>query len=233
MQAMNDTHTEGWSGSPFTASISQSINPMVNWLRDYASELMTGSSGLSRAAACNTRASLGCCIRNAGIPCNDSREYQRDGVKITQTAEVGWADVLANPAVETGPETVQKGYRMRRQGDDEVIVARIVIALLTLVVGLPALIWFGWLREVPTFWMNEGGYPIWLREVVLDFFYPLFFLDFFAILVYVALLLRVPPRSKESMKLNLAVLSAMGIGVVFAVIYALADNVILLLQPPG
>jgi len=206
---------------------------MVNWLRDYASGVRTGSSGLSRRADCNTRSSSEYCTCNDGLPCNDSSEYQRDGVKITQTAEVGWADVLANPAVESGPKIIQKGYRMRRQGDDGVIVARIVIALFTLVVGLPALIWFGWLREVPTFWMNEGGYPIWLREVVLDFFYPLFFLDFFAMLVYVALLLRVPPRSKESMRLNLVVLSAMGIGVVFAVIYALADNVMLLLQPPG
>lgn len=230
---MNELHTEGWSGSPFTASMSYYINPIVSWLRDYTSGVMTGSSGLSGAAAGNTRATSGYCIRNVGISCNDSREYQGDGSKVSQTAEVGWADILANPAVETGPKTVRKGYGMRRQGDDGVILARIAIAVFTLVVGLPLLIWFGWLREIPVFWMNEGGYPIWLREVVLDLFYPLFFLDFFAMLIYVALLLRVPPRTKESMRLNLAVLSAMAIGVVFAVIYALADNVMLLLQPPG
>lgn len=33
---------------------------------------------------------------------------------------------------------------------------------------------FADLRENPLFWRNVGGYPIWLREVVLTTFYPLF-----------------------------------------------------------
>lgn len=33
---------------------------------------------------------------------------------------------------------------------------------------------FALLREDPLFWQNAGGWPIWLREVVLYTFYPLF-----------------------------------------------------------
>ncbi len=33
---------------------------------------------------------------------------------------------------------------------------------------------FALLREDPMFWRNAGGWPIWLRELVLDTFYPLF-----------------------------------------------------------
>lgn len=33
---------------------------------------------------------------------------------------------------------------------------------------------FALLREDPLFWRNAGGWPTWLRELVLDTFYPLF-----------------------------------------------------------
>lgn len=33
---------------------------------------------------------------------------------------------------------------------------------------------FALLREDPLFWQNAGGWPIWLRELVLATFYPLF-----------------------------------------------------------
>lgn len=32
------------------------------------------------------------------------------------------------------------------------------------------------LRETPVFWRNAGGYPVWLRELILYFHYPLLFL---------------------------------------------------------
>ncbi len=40
---------------------------------------------------------------------------------------------------------------------------------------------FVWLRETPYFWTNAGGYPLWLRDLVLFTYYPL-------LLVYVGLL---------------------------------------------
>lgn len=32
---------------------------------------------------------------------------------------------------------------------------------------------FVWLRETPYFWTNAGGYPLWLRDLVLISYYPL------------------------------------------------------------
>ena len=34
---------------------------------------------------------------------------------------------------------------------------------------------FVWLRETQDFWTNAGGYPLWLRDLVLVAYYPLFF----------------------------------------------------------
>ena len=34
---------------------------------------------------------------------------------------------------------------------------------------------FVWLRETPDFWTNAGGYPLWLRDLVLVAYYPLLF----------------------------------------------------------
>ena len=44
-------------------------------------------------------------------------------------------------------------------------VAALALALVT-VTG-------AWLRELPLFWRNAGGYPIWLRDAVRDGFAPL------------------------------------------------------------
>lgn len=38
------------------------------------------------------------------------------------------------------------------------------------------------LREDPPFWRNAGGYPTWLRELVLYTFYPLLAVQFLALL---------------------------------------------------
>jgi len=34
------------------------------------------------------------------------------------------------------------------------------------------------LKETPVFWRNEGGYPVFLRELLLDYYFPLLFLNF-------------------------------------------------------
>lgn len=49
-----------------------------------------------------------------------------------------------------------------------------VTTTLCLILGL-ILIWFATLRENQAFWTNAGGYPIWLRDLVLWAFYPLLF----------------------------------------------------------
>lgn len=45
-----------------------------------------------------------------------------------------------------------------------------VLGLLCLIA---ILIGMGWLRETPLFWRNEGGWPVWLRDVVRWTFWPL------------------------------------------------------------
>ena len=42
---------------------------------------------------------------------------------------------------------------------------------------LAVLLVFVWLKEDRMFWLNAGGWPIWLRELVLITFYPLLFLE--------------------------------------------------------
>ena len=45
--------------------------------------------------------------------------------------------------------------------------------LVVLCLGV-VLVWFAILRENRVFWTNAGGYPIWLRDLVLCTFLPLF-----------------------------------------------------------
>lgn len=42
---------------------------------------------------------------------------------------------------------------------------------------LIVLITFSYLREEPIFWTNAGDWPIWLREMVQDSYYPLILLE--------------------------------------------------------
>lgn len=48
-----------------------------------------------------------------------------------------------------------------------------VAATLANLLLLGVLFWFVHLKEQPLFWRNDGGWPVWLRELVLIFFYPL------------------------------------------------------------
>ncbi len=55
----------------------------------------------------------------------------------------------------------------------------------TLVFGM------AWLKETPIFWRNVGGYPLWLRELVLEGFYPsLVMLTILLLLITVSFLTR-------------------------------------------
>jgi len=42
---------------------------------------------------------------------------------------------------------------------------------------LVMLMLFAGLREVPMFWTNAGGWPVWLRDLVGFGFYPMLFLE--------------------------------------------------------
>ena len=114
--------------------------------------------------------------------------------------------------------------------NDGLVLAKLAVAVFMFLVGLPVMLSFSWLREMSIFWMNEGGYPVWLREVVLDTYYPIFFINLVLMFAYVVLLLRVPPRTPRVLRLNLAVLSVMAAGIIFAGICTVADNVLLLLS---
>jgi hypothetical protein len=114
--------------------------------------------------------------------------------------------------------------------DSGLVLTRLGLAAFAFLVALPVLFWFCWLREMPIFWLNEGGYPVWLREMVLDTYYPIFFINLVLMFAYVVLLLRVPPRTPRVLRLNLAVLSVMAAGIIFAGICTVADNVLLLLS---
>ncbi len=48
------------------------------------------------------------------------------------------------------------------------LLATLIVTALALV-----LVWFATLRENQAFWTNAGGYPIWLRDLVLMTYLPL------------------------------------------------------------
>jgi len=119
---------------------------------------------------------------------------------------------------------------MNDEVDAGLVLTRLGLAAFAFLVALPVLVGFCWLREMPIFWLNEGGYPIWLRDVVLDAYYPIFFINVVMMFYYVVLLLRVPPRTAGSLRLNIAVLGLMAAAITYAGIYTVADNVMVLVS---
>jgi hypothetical protein len=57
--------------------------------------------------------------------------------------------------------------------DRAVFAAGLVVFGIALLVCDCVLLWFSYLRESHSFWLNSGGYPILLRDIVLMFYYPL------------------------------------------------------------
>lgn len=51
--------------------------------------------------------------------------------------------------------------------------AGLLLATLLIMVLSAVLVWFAILRENQVFWTNAGGYPIWLRDLVLWTYIPL------------------------------------------------------------
>lgn len=84
---------------------------------------------------------------------------------------------------------------------------------------------FVWLRETPYFWTNVGGYPLWLRDLVLIAYYPL-------LLVYVGSLsflswqlLCQPARSVRGFCVEAVVLGLLWLVVALVATLMLANNI--------
>lgn len=84
---------------------------------------------------------------------------------------------------------------------------------------------FVWLRETPHFWTNAGGYPLWLRDLVLISYYPL-------LLVYVGLLsflswllLCQPARSVRGFCAEAILLGVLWLVVALVAMLMLANNI--------
>lgn len=78
-------------------------------------------------------------------------------------------------------------------------VAAIVLGMLLVV--------FSFYREQPIFWQYAGGYPIWLRELVLLTFYPLLILEILGLLILTRSLFRSWRGSVRSWTLHLSLIS--------------------------
>ena len=114
---------------------------------------------------------------------------------------------------------------MREDGVDDTFAAKLGLAGVGLFLGLPTLGWFSWLREMPIFWRNEGGYPVWLRDLVLGAYYPVFAGNLLVVLLLYLLLLISPPRTKLSLWSQITFLVLMS-GIIFGTgLYVVWDNV--------
>ena len=108
------------------------------------------------------------------------------------------------------------------------VLAKLGLSGLSLGLGLPVFVWFSWLREDGLFWRNEGGYAVWLRDLVLATYYPIFAANLLLAVGIFALFLLAPPRTKFSIWVQLTVLGLM-VGTMFCCgiyIVAVADHVL-------
>lgn len=100
------------------------------------------------------------------------------------------------------------------------------VALTLLALALAALLfYFVLLRENQLFWMNVGGYPVWLRDVVEFTYYPLFFANLAVLISLSILLLAHPPNSAKIMWVEAGMISFLWgcCGVIF--VMTIANNV--------
>lgn len=102
---------------------------------------------------------------------------------------------------------------MNDEIDAGIALARLGVAAFVSLVALPVLGWF-----------------CWLREVVLDTYFPIFFINVVLMAIYAMLLLRAPPRTRRSLRLNIGVLGLMFTAISFAGLYTIADNVLVLIS---
>jgi hypothetical protein len=61
--------------------------------------------------------------------------------------------------------------------DRMLVAVGLIIFGIALFVCECVLLWFSYLREMHSFWLNSGGYPIFLRDMVSLFYYPMLILS--------------------------------------------------------
>ena len=84
---------------------------------------------------------------------------------------------------------------------------------------------FVWLREDQRFWTDAGGYPLWLRDLVLVAYYPLLLL-YGGLLTFLSwLLLCRPARSVRLFYVQALVLGLLWAVLALVAILMLANNI--------
>jgi hypothetical protein len=97
------------------------------------------------------------------------------------------------------------------------------LSVAALVLGM-VLVVFAYYREQPIFWRYAGGYPIWLRELVLLTFYPLLILETSGLLLLTRSLFSSWRGSVRSWTLHLSLISACWLLLVAVLGMAWANN---------
>lgn len=89
---------------------------------------------------------------------------------------------------------------------------------------------FVWLRETPHFWTDAGGYPIWLRDLLLVAYHPLLF-SYMALLGFLSWrLLKRPPRSAGLFCVEALVLGLLWLVLALVATLMLANNITNLME---
>jgi hypothetical protein len=84
---------------------------------------------------------------------------------------------------------------------------------------------FVWLREDQSFWTNAGGYPLWLRDLVLVAYYPLLLL-YGSLLAYLSWLwLCRPARSSRLFCVEALVLTLLWVVLALVAVLMLSNNI--------
>lgn len=136
------------------------------------------------------------------------------------------------PVLATGPgadapmvaRRPVRGSARSEAGGAGTALAKFGLAAFAFLVGHPGLLWFSYLRENSVFWLNAGGYPVWLRKMVLAAYYPILLVNVGVLLLYGFLVLSCPPRSRRSLWFNFTILALMAGGIAVAVLYIIADD---------
>lgn len=101
--------------------------------------------------------------------------------------------LLIKPALPS--HVVAVGFHMSSKRSAAGMLIAMGLVLPSLVLTGTLVLCFSWLRETPIFWRNEGGYPLWLRETVLETFYPLLGVHVMLLALQSVMLVRRPPGS--------------------------------------
>jgi hypothetical protein len=88
---------------------------------------------------------------------------------------------------------------------------------------------FAVLREQPDFWLNAGGYPVWLREVVREGFYPLLVAGFGVLAALGVLFMREPAHGPLRL-VQIVVLGALWMLLLGGASVAFGNNVLNLIE---